>query len=141
MCLLCLLRFRKQDVERFASYAVRETATKLQRTHRCLFLRGCFLTRRSLPGLSGVTRPAAQASAERTTPRAEQDASFLRGFVRFKCVYARYYASRSKDCRGPGLYWPIGWPTGQGKVLERAAATPRRSCLIDGPRRAAHLAC
>ena len=36
-----------------------------------------------------VTRPAAQTSAKRTTPRAEQDASFLRGLFRFKCVYAR----------------------------------------------------
>ena len=108
--------------------------------HGASFTTGCF-DQEELAWLMGVTRPAAQASAERTTPRAEQNASFLCGFVRFKCVYARYYASRSKDCRGPGLYWPIGWPTGQGNVLERAAATQRRSCFDDGPRRAAHFAC
>ena len=94
-----------------------------------------------LAWLNGVTRPAVQASADRTIPRAAKDTSFLRGVVRFKCVYARYYASRSKDCRGPGLHWPIGWPTGQGNVLEGAAATQRRPCLNDGPPRAACFAC
>ena len=118
---------------------VRQLPSFSVRTGAC-FYEAAF-DQRSLPGLNGVTRPAAQASAQRTTPRAEQDESFLRGFVRFKCVYARYYASRSKDCRGPGLYWPIGWLTGQFRLLERAAATQRRQCLDDGPRRAAHLAC
>ena len=116
------------------------TALEIQRTHGASFYEAAF-DQEELAWLMGNTRPVTQASAERTTPRAEQDASFLRGFGLFKCVYARYYASRSKDCRGPGLYWPIGWPTGQGNVLEGAAATQRRPCLNDGPPRAACFAC